>query len=140
MASKKAVVTGVQINHPECELLLRQPGGAVHTEVSNQTLECEHLAKMRAPKDTGKGAESINSEVRVKGKYVVGTIGTPIRYMKYQEIGTGPIYPKKAQALRFRPKGAPFFVFAKKTKGVPAQHYLLDSLKQVTPWPVREHE
>lgn len=53
------------------------------------------------------------------------------KHFPYQELGTpkgaegyGRIYPKRAKALRFMPKGGTVFVFAKSVRGVKPGHFL----------------
>lgn len=132
-------ITRVQINHVECDHLLREPGGAVYAEIDRITTVVMALAKGFAPKETGKGAASITTDVHRSGLWVVGRVLTDVPYMRYQETGTGPIYPKKAKMLRFVPKGGNHFVFAKKTKGVPETKYMRTALKMACPgWKIRE--
>lgn len=140
MPKSKGRITRVDIHQPECNALLRAPGGAVHNRVSAYGLKVEILAKAKAPVETGKGRASIRSNTMVQGKRVVASIGTPIGYMKIQHQGTGPIYPKRAKALRFKPKGENAFIFAKKTKGVPATPFLVEALEQGCPWPAKGRE
>jgi hypothetical protein len=59
-------------------------------------------------------------------------VGSPLRYMDYQEFGTGPIYPVRAKALRFMPKGGTVYVFARRTKGVPAGRFMREAQRQLT--------
>lgn len=47
-------------------------------------------------------------------------VGSDLFYTIYQEEGVaGPITPKRAKVLRFRPKGGTGFVFAHSTRGFP---------------------
>lgn len=56
------------------------------------------------------------------------TVGSFLEYAIYQEEGVrGPVYPRRAKVLRFKPKGASSFVFARFTKGFPGVHYLRDA-------------
>lgn len=135
---KAAGIKRVDINQAECDRLLRAPGGAVHNRVTQYGRKTEILAKANAPSDTGEGAASITSDTSVRGKKVKCVIGTPLRYMLYQHQGTGPIYPRRKKALRFKPKGEQYFVFAKKTKGVPSTPFLVEALREACPWPPRE--
>src|SRR5699024_752387 len=73
-------------------------------EVAKYTRRVTNLAKSMAPVDTGKGRSSITGETRLRGKIIVGRIGTPLHYMRIVHEGRGPVTPKKAQALRFKPK------------------------------------
>lgn len=144
------MATRVRLNHTEISSLLRRPGGSVHSEVTKHTRRVHNLAKILAPSDTGKLRASIEFEVRLTrgGKKVRGRVWTPLDYGLYQHEGTGPIYPKRAKALVFRPKNARpqrsgsrsskgGWVFAKKTKGVPSTPYLVNALDMGCPWPLR---
>jgi hypothetical protein len=55
-------------------------------------------------------------------------VGSPMKYVDYQEFGTGPIYPVRAKALRFMPKGMNTYVFAARTRGVPARRFMKEAL------------
>ncbi len=139
MPASKGRITRVDIHQPECNALLRAPGGAVYNRVAQYGLKTEILAKAEAPVETGRGRASISSNMSIRGKRVMCVIGTGVFYMRIQHQGTGPIYPKKAKALRFKPKGAGYFVFAKKTRGVPATPFLVKALEQGCPWPAQKN-
>lgn len=63
-------------------------------------------------------------------KYSV-TFNAP--YAGWQEEGVkGPIVPKKAKALRFKPKGSSVFIFRKSVKGFPGAHFMRDALRALT--------
>jgi len=58
------------------------------------------------------------------------------KHFPYQELGTpkgqegwGRIYPKTAQALRFKPKGGSVFIFAKSVRGVRPGNFLKRAAK-----------
>lgn len=93
-------------------------------------------AQNRAPYRTGRLRAAIkprkapDKEQGLSATYLVGARGVP--YANFQEFGTGPIYPKRAQFLRFIPKGGTGFVFAKKTRGVPAVHFLRDAYRSLS--------
>lgn len=53
-------------------------------------------------------------------------------YAIYQEKGIGPVYPVKAKALRFKPKGSSSFVFAARTKGFDGAHFFGDTVRDMT--------
>lgn len=60
-------------------------------------------------------------------------VGSNLAYAIYQHEGTqGPIYPKRATVLRFKPKGSNTYVFAKKVQGVTGVPYLTDALRSLT--------
>lgn len=50
-------------------------------------------------------------------------------YTRYQEFGRGPVRPVRAKALRFKPKGANYFVFAKYVKPDPGGHFFARALR-----------
>lgn len=52
------------------------------------------------------------------------SVGSDLFYFWIQNDGTGPIYPVRAKFLRFKPKGSSTFVFAKRTRGVPAGRFM----------------
>lgn len=59
-------------------------------------------------------------------------VGTNMPYAGYQEHGIGPVYPKRAKVLRFRPKGSSTFIFRPRTRGFPGAHYLERAYKSLT--------
>ena len=59
-------------------------------------------------------------------------VGTPVFYAGFQEHGIGPVYPRKAKVLRFRPKGSSVFIFRPMTRGFPGAHYLRDAYRALT--------
>jgi len=52
-------------------------------------------------------------------------------YTKYPEHGTRGSVARPGGVLVFKPKGAATFVFAKKTRGVPAHHFMLRAKNQI---------
>lgn len=50
-------------------------------------------ARSNAPKDTGALFGSLVDDTYLEGMTVVGTVGTPIKYGKYVELGTPPHFP-----------------------------------------------
>jgi hypothetical protein len=56
-----------------------------------------------------------------------------VRWAGWQEWGVqGPIYPVRAKALRFKPKGSASFVFAKFVRGFPGAHFMRSAYNQLT--------
>jgi hypothetical protein len=51
------------------------------------------------------------------------SVGSDLHYTVYQEEGIGPVTPKRAKFLRFKPKGSRTFVFTKRTRGFPGAHF-----------------
>ena len=59
-------------------------------------------------------------------------VGSPLKIVDWQEMGVGPIYPRKAKALRFQPRGRSYFIFVKSTKGIPEHRFIRAALRQLT--------
>jgi hypothetical protein len=140
-------VTRVELNRAEINRTVRSPAGPVYREVAKHTRRVTTLAKMKANVDTGKMRSEINGETSIKGKRIIGRISSPAKYSMWVHEGRGPVYPKKAQALRFKPKkGRPQgrgargskggYVFAKRVGPYPGNPFLTDALKEGQPWPV----
>lgn len=69
--------------------------------------------------DTGALVNSLYSRRlgEVDGGYAY-EVGSELPYAIYQHEGVkGPIYPRRAKVLRFKPKGSSEYVFARYTKG-----------------------
>lgn len=60
-------------------------------------------------------------------------VGTPLEYAKYPEYGTRAHGPVRAKALRFKPKGAHAYVFAKWVRGVRPYRFAQKTLDMVRP-------
>jgi HK97 gp10 family phage protein len=90
----------------------------------------ERRAKVLAPKKTGALAASIQTSFqRITFNETVFEVGSPLHYAPYQEFGTGPIFAKPGSVLVFEAGGAT--VFTKRTRGVPAVHYLENALLSI---------
>lgn len=50
-------------------------------------------------------------------------------YSHWQERGRGPVRPVRAKALRFKPKGAEYFVFAQYVRPDPGGHFFKRALQ-----------
>lgn len=136
----------VRLNNAEINRLLYSRNGPVVREVTRVANLTQQQARARLRGSTGKLAASINVTVTAQPgrQRVHARIGSTLEYAIYQEEGTGiygprgvPIRPKRAKALRFKPRGGRGFVFAKQVRGSRAQHYLLTALRRSSPWPVR---
>jgi len=107
------------------------------TEVSSRSAlkaatKLRDSARAKAPKGTGVGAASIDVRFQSsddKGTYYL--VGPSLQYMAWQNNGTGPITPRRpGGTLRFKAGGV--FVFAKRTRGVPAVHFMEKALAEMT--------
>jgi hypothetical protein len=60
-------------------------------------------------------------------------VGSDLPYAIYQHQGTrGPIVPRRAKVLRFKPSGSSSFVFRPRVRGVTGSPFLTDALKSLT--------
>lgn len=91
-------------------------------------------ARSKAPHRTGRLRNTIQAwKQSGSGRSVVYRVGPKgLAYGVYQEFGTGPIVPVRKKFLRFVPKGGNTFVFAKRTRGVPAVHYMEQAYNQLS--------
>lgn len=85
--------------------------------------------------DTGLLRASIAVQLRRGPKGLVVRIGTNVYYAPMVHNGTGiygpkgqPIVPKTARYLRWQPKGATGFVYAKSVKGMKGNPFLVAAL------------
>lgn len=118
-----------------------RPGGVVFQSVQRGAGRCRDYAKnelgANSRIDTGRLRQSIESEVFSEGSTVRGRIGTDVTYARFVHEGTtGPIVPRRARVLRFRPKGGSAFVFAPQVKGTRETGnwtpFLVNALKRLT--------
>ena len=102
------------------------------TEVArNGAKSLQRKARTNAPKRTGALAASI--EIRIVGSPGLETafeVGSPLKYAPYQEFGTGPIIAKPGKVMVWQSGGVT--VFARRTSGVPATHFMRNSLHSLT--------
>lgn len=69
---------------------------------------------MRMRRRTGRMIDSVHMRPVGANRYRIYSL---LFYTTYQEHGIGPVTPKKAKVLRFKPKGSSTFVFATRTRG-----------------------
>ena len=89
-------------------------------------------AKEKATVDKGLMRNSIISERLPDPSpfQIVHRIGSDVFYAIYQELGTGPIFARRAPLLVFQIDGR--WIATYSTKGVPAVHFLGRSIAEVT--------
>jgi hypothetical protein len=81
--------------------------------------------------DTGTLRNSITAErVPAGPRHIHWRIGTPVAYARPQEVGTGPIYARRAPLLVFKVGNQ--WVSTYSTRGVPAQRYLTRAITETT--------
>ncbi|MEV3855503.1 HK97 gp10 family phage protein [Streptomyces sp. NPDC050095] len=137
-----------RINEAELNRLLYGADGVVHREVVRVARRVQAAARQELRSDTGRLSASIRVVVQSQPsrQRVHARIGTRLDYGWYQEVGTGLygpehrlIFPRRAKALRFRPRGGGRVVFAKWVRGSRPQHFMTRGLQRGSPWPVVLH-
>lgn len=123
----------VIVNTQAIEFFLRDARGPAGSELRRRARRVEAHARAHAPVKTGRLRSSIRTKVDVGPgglRAQVGTFGGGTGYAIYQEFGTGPITPVRASVLVFEVDGTT--VFTKRTRGVPATHYLSRALREAS--------
>ena len=85
--------------------------------------------------NSGRMVNSVTIE-RVRGKHPLNPtfeIGVRTPYAAYQEKGTRPHGPVKAQRMVFTPKRSSQAVFAKWVKGIKGAHFVRDAVRLIRP-------
>lgn len=77
------------------------------------------------------GALSRSIEARQAGPFT-WTVGSPLEYAVYQEFGVGPIRPRRAKILRFKPKGSAVHIFRPYSSGFPPAYFLRGAYRSLT--------
>jgi hypothetical protein len=87
------------------------------------------------------GALLRSVEARLVSKTPNGTtylVGSDLPQGHYQEVGYPyRIYPKRAKALRFKPKGSSTYIFRASTRGYDAHHWLERTLDGINSYDFR---
>lgn len=82
--------------------------------------------------DTGLMRAQTMPETRTFGLQARGRIVTRTPYARWQHEGTRtPIVPRRARALRFRPRGAGGWVYARRVRGVQGVPWLNRALSRI---------
>lgn len=111
--------------------LMMSPSGSVGRAAQRAAGRVRDRAKENVSVDTGLLRNSINSELQEQGLYnIVWRIGTNLDYGYWQEVGTPPIYARRAPMLHFKVGNR--WVKTYSTKGVPAQRYLTRAVDAVS--------
>lgn len=145
----------IKVNQAELHAFLASPAGPVFAHIDDLAMRTAQLAATKAPRDEGHLAASIEHQTRVEGTTVIGWAGSGLDYALYVHEGTGiygprqqRIYPVTARVLAFepsfglqktRPKGKRGFVFAYSVAGMKGTPYLVDALREISPYPIRMH-
>jgi hypothetical protein len=119
------------IVHKSAIAAMMSPAGEVGRAAARGAGRVRDRAKDNVTVDTGLLRNSIVSElVEQTPTKVVWRIGTNVSYAPYQELGTGPIFARRAPMLVFQVNGR--WVRTYSTRGVPAQRFLTKAIESVT--------
>src|SRR5690606_15248656 len=133
------MATRVWLHHAEIDRLLRQPGGAVHREVTMHTRRVYNTAKTLCPVDFGPLRASHRRKVATRGRaLVVGRVWATAPDAIYVHAGGGRVRAKHAKALAFRPKGSRKLICRKWVGPAAPQPWLTTALRVACPWPSRK--
>ena len=131
-----------------------RPAGPAFRYVEDLVTEVEAVAKQKCPRDEGRLAASVGHATRVEGTQVIGVVGSDVEYARHVHDGTGLygprqalIFPVQAKVMVFEPsgnkattpKGSRGKVFARSVRGQHPQPFLVDALREVSPYPIRMH-
>ena len=120
----------VNLNHPKAMAYIRERGRASVLRAA-QTTQRRARANLARSGRINTGALTQSIDIRVTGPMRY-SIGSDLPYAIYQEKGIGPVYPVRAKALRFKPKGSNVFVFAQRTRGFEGAHYMRKAYRSLT--------
>lgn len=116
---------------------INAPGGIVHQAVARAAGKARDDAKRiiyaEGRVQTGALGQSVRAEQsRYNGQSVRYFVRSDLKYSLAQHEGVkGPVYPKRAKALRFQQNGK--VIFAKSTKGFKGIKYLTRAVDNLTP-------
>jgi hypothetical protein len=117
-----------RINHAAVNHLLRSPTGPVARDMLRRGRNVERVAKRLVGVDSGRLRASINTELVQRAGAPAAKVGSRVRYSRVHHEGHGVIVPRRAKALRFRPKGSGRWVFAMRVRAVAGTKYLTRAL------------
>lgn len=110
---------------------MMSPTGSVGRAAARAAGVTRDRSKERAPVRDGILRNSIVAElVPSRPTYIQWRIGTNVFYAIYQELGTGPIFARRAPLLVFKVGNR--WVSTYSTRGVPAARFLTRSIEELT--------
>jgi HK97 gp10 family phage protein len=120
----------VIINQTEIDKMML-PSGQIGMAAARAAGRVRDRAKQNAPVDQGLLRNSIISTLEKQGRSsITWRVGSPVFYALYQELGTGPIFARRAPLLVFQVGGK--WVSTYSTRGVPASRYLTRAVEAVS--------
>lgn len=125
----------ITLDHAAINQLLTETTGATaeRAALTTQRRVKSNITRARRVR-TGAMRDSVRRRTTVKTRTVrTIQVYSDLHYTDYQERGIGPVYPVRAKALRFKPKGSNVFVFAARTRGFKGAWFFRDAANSVTP-------
>jgi hypothetical protein len=110
---------------------MMSPAGEIGRKTAKAAGRVRDRAKEDATVDTGLMRNSIVSELAAQGlTSITWRVGSNVFYTVYQELGTKPIYARRAPLLVFKVGNK--WVSTYSTKGVPAVRMLTKAVERVS--------
>lgn len=127
----------IHLNHANITRVTSAPGGEVDRAVARAAGVTRDRAKRNLTADgsvdTGRLRQSVRYQrIPSSRGSVTYEVGTDVFYGEYLEEGTRDHGPRRARVLRFKPKGASGFVFARRVRGVRATRWLSRALSRLS--------
>lgn len=127
----------IHLNHANITRVTSAPGGEVDRAVARAAGVTRDRAKRNLTTDgsvdTGRLRQSVRYQrIPSSRGSVTYEVGTDVFYGEYLEEGTRAHGPRRARVLRFKPKGASGFVFARRVRGVRATRWLSRALSRLS--------
>lgn len=137
-----AVTWSQRLDTPALQRLLASPRGGVMRDMLRRGLLVETQAKRNlsgigGPKriDTGRLRASLSTVAVTRNGEPAVLVGTNVKYAPWVHDGTGiygprhtPIRPRTKKFLRFKPRGASRYVFARQVRGMKPNQFLANAL------------
>lgn len=123
-----AVTVNVTINQAEVDRFLRGENGPVGRNLRARAERVESVAQVLVGVDTGQLRASIRTWMTTRGGELAAFVGSDLDYALVHHEGRGPVFPRRARVLVFRPKGGGNLVFTTRSAAVPPNPYLTDAL------------
>ena len=127
----------VEIDEARARALVQGEGSPVWDAVARAGGVTRDRAKLNLTVagrvDTGQLRNQVESEVVLRGQEIVARVTSRAAHTMFVHDGTsGPIVPRRARVLRFKPRGATAFVFTPQVDGIAATPFLTDALAELT--------
>lgn len=125
----RGVRVDINIDRAKTKRMLNETAGAAVRRAAQKTAGRARNNIVRSNRwRTGRMHDSVQS-VRIAPQTY--RVFSNVPYAHFQEYGIGPVYPKRAKALRFKPKGSNVYVFAQRTRGFEGAYFLTKAYRAI---------